>query len=128
MRLYLYIGSDIPQRFLLKYSDYDKTLPLNDLTPICPTREGSPSINYSYDVIRQALDKHEVKIRGLGVWKYFELLPLKKKSNIVSLSEGGTLLKKCKELAKTLGLRKLYIKNETTNPTGSFIDRGMTTS
>jgi threonine synthase len=114
------------QRFQLKCSDCDKTLPLYDLTPVCPACEGSPSINYNYDVIREALDKHEVKSRGPGVWKYFELLPLTKKSNIISLGEGGTFLQKCERLAKTLGLRKLYVKNETTNPTGSFIDRGMT--
>ncbi len=116
----------MPQRFLLQCLGCDKTLPLHHLTPVCPGCEEPLSINYNYDVIREALDKHKVKSRGPGVWKYFELLPLAKKLNIISLGEGGTFLQKCERLAKTLGLRKLYVKNETTNPTGSFIDRGMT--
>ncbi|MEM2106179.1 MAG: threonine synthase, partial [Candidatus Bathyarchaeia archaeon] len=42
------------------------------------------------------------------------------------LGEGGTALLQCERLAKNLGLERLLIKDETTNPTGSFLDRGMT--
>jgi threonine synthase len=45
---------------------------------------------------------------------------------VVSLGEGGTALLESKRLARELGLRKLLVKDETTNPTGSFLDRGMT--
>jgi len=41
------------------------------------------------------------------------------------LGEGGTFLQRCDRLAKECGIRKLYLKNETTNPTGSFMDRGV---
>ena len=44
----------------------------------------------------------------------------------MSLAEGGTGLHRCKRLGRKLGLRKLYVKNEGENPTGSFKDRGMT--
>jgi threonine synthase len=43
---------------------------------------------------------------------------------MVSLGEGGTYLHKCEGLAKDLGTDSLYLKDETTNPTGAFIDRG----
>jgi threonine synthase len=76
--------------------------------------------------ISEALEKTAFERRGPGVWKYLELLPVHTTSNIVSLGEGGTFLQKCDGLAKALGMRELYVKNETTNPTGSFIDRGMT--
>ncbi|MCK4567977.1 MAG: threonine synthase, partial [Candidatus Thorarchaeota archaeon] len=59
-----------------------------------------------------------------GIWKYSELLPVSTPSKAVSLGEGGTFLHKCDRLAKHLGLKSLYLKDETTNPTGSFIDRG----
>jgi threonine synthase len=64
--------------------------------------------------------------RQLSVWKYRELLPIEKEESIVSLSEGGTGLHHCKRLGRKLGLKKLYVKNEGENPTGSFKDRGMT--
>ena len=64
--------------------------------------------------------------RQLSVWKYRELLPVEKEESIVSLAEGGTGLHRCKRLGRKLGLKKLYVKNEGENPTGSFKDRGMT--
>ncbi len=42
------------------------------------------------------------------------------------MSEGGTGLHYCQRLGKKLRLKRLYVKNEGENPTGSFKDRGMT--
>jgi len=64
--------------------------------------------------------------RQLSVWKYREILPIEKQESIVSLAEGGTGLHMCRRLGRKLGLRRLYVKNEGENPTGSFKDRGMT--
>lgn len=61
-----------------------------------------------------------------GIWKYFDMLPIWGKENIVSLSEGGTPLLDCRNLARKLGLKSLHVKFEGLNPTGSFKDRGMT--
>ena len=63
--------------------------------------------------------------RQLSVWKYRELLPVGEQF-ITTLSEGGTGLHHCKRLGRELGLKRLYVKNEGENPTGSFKDRGMT--
>ena len=62
----------------------------------------------------------------LGVWKYFDLIPLWSEKNIVSLLEGGTTLFECRILAQHLGFSSVYVKFEGLNPTGSFKDRGMT--
>ena len=64
--------------------------------------------------------------RQISVWKYRELLPVENKESIISLAEGGTGLHKCRRLGRKLGLKRLYVKNEGENPTGSFKDRGMT--
>src|SRR5574341_953491 len=56
-------------------------------------------------------------------WRYFELLPIADKTNIVSLSAGFTPLQKADRLAQELGLKNLYIKNDSVNPTFSFKDR-----
>jgi threonine synthase len=64
--------------------------------------------------------------RQMGVWRYRELLPIERDGSIVTLAEGGTGLHHCKRLGRKFGLKKLYVKNEGENPTGSFKDRGMT--
>lgn len=61
-----------------------------------------------------------------GVWRYIDLIPLWDDKNVVSLSEGWTNLVECRNVAKILGLKSLYVKFEGLNPTGSFKDRGMT--
>src|SRR5271165_2644561 len=63
---------------------------------------------------------------ALGVWNYFDLIPIWNRSNIVSLTEGGTALVKCQNLEEYFGFKSLYVKFEGLNPTGSFKDRGMT--
>jgi threonine synthase len=57
------------------------------------------------------------------VEKYFDFLPLLKKSDIITLGEGYTKLVKSKRVAELLNVKNLYLKDETTNPTGSFKDR-----
>ncbi len=64
--------------------------------------------------------------RPLSVWRYSELLPVVDKTRVVSLFEGGTGLHGCTKLSALLGIRRLLVKNEGENPTGSFKDRGMT--
>jgi len=66
------------------------------------------------------------KKRSFSVWKYRELLPINSDRFITTLAEGGTGLHHCERLGHEIGLKRLYVKNEGENPTGSFKDRGMT--
>jgi threonine synthase len=67
-------------------------------------------------------ENRELKLSGPPrFWKYRPLLPPVK--HLVSLGEGGTPLHKAERLAKTVGLRELYLKDETRNPTNSYRDR-----
>jgi len=59
--------------------------------------------------------------REQGFWRYRQLLPPVK--HMVSLGEGGTPLHKAERLAKAVGLKDLYLKDETRNPTSSYRDR-----
>jgi len=88
--------------------------------------DGRLDIYYDYDRLGEAIDRKKLHSRPPGVWKYFEFLPVRDKRNIVTLSEGATPLLKASNLAKEIGLKELYIKDETRNPTGSFKDRSMT--
>ncbi|RLI14557.1 MAG: threonine synthase, partial [Candidatus Hecatellales archaeon] len=81
---------------------------------------------YDYRELRGRLSKASLESRPLSVWRYRELLPILDDSKIVSLREGGTKLHHCQRLGEKLGLKRLYVKTEGDNPTGSFKDRGMT--
>jgi threonine synthase len=61
-----------------------------------------------------------------GVWRYRRFLPEVNAEYVVSLGEGGTPLLRADRLGDALGLKDLRIKDETRNPTGSFLDRGAT--
>ncbi len=83
-------------------------------------------IHYDYEAIKERLDKNELTKRAPSVWKYAELLPVSDEHNIITLGEGGTALIRADRLAGALGLRGLYLKDDTRNPTSSFKDRPMT--
>jgi threonine synthase len=83
-------------------------------------------VDYDYELIRNEISREKLGKRPVGVWKYIELLPISDWSNIISLGEGGTYLHTASRIAERIGLKRLFIKDETTNPTGSFVDRGVT--
>src|SRR5918912_2024945 len=57
-------------------------------------------------------------------WRYFEIVPISDKSNIVNLNAGLTPLQHADRLGKEIGgLKNLFIKNDSVNPTFSFKDR-----
>jgi threonine synthase len=59
--------------------------------------------------------------------RYRDFLPINESTPIVSSGEGDTPLIYCPQLSKRVGRGcEVFVKNEGTNPTGSFKDRGMT--
>jgi len=99
---------------------------LDEIVYFCRKCGDLLEVEYDFTEAREDLEKSDWKRRPLSVWRYKELMPIKRSSAIVSLSEGGTGLHSCKRLGEHLGIRELYVKNEGENPTGSFKDRGMT--
>jgi len=63
--------------------------------------------------------------REKSLWRYRELLPLPADAETVSLGEGGTPLLRATRFGDEIGLRDLWIKDESENPTQSFKARGM---
>ncbi|MBS7613836.1 threonine synthase, partial [Candidatus Bathyarchaeota archaeon] len=91
----------------------------------CPKCGGLLDVEYDYDVLAETVPKSWFS-RPLGVWRYGELLPILNRTLRVSIGEGGTRLVHCRRLGEKLKLKNLYVKDEGSNPTGSFKDRGMT--
>ncbi len=97
---------------------------LSELLNLCPC--GSPLlVRYDIAKAKTALAKTSLAGRVASLWRYRELLPLQDDANLVSLGEGYTPLLEAKKLGGELGLRRLWIKDEAQNPTGSFKDRGL---
>ncbi|MCP8304265.1 MAG: threonine synthase [archaeon] len=90
----------------------------------CEDCFGPLEVTYNYDLIE--LDRKSFQDRPKTVWRYFELLPVNNRTKIVDLGAGYTILHRCDRLAEIFGLRKLYIKDDTVNPTYSFKDRPAT--
>jgi threonine synthase len=79
---------------------------------------------YDLPAVCTALKREDLSSRGQSMWRYRELLPAPE-SAIVTLGEGFTPLLPARRLGEELGLSKLWIKDESANPTGSFKARGM---
>ena len=77
-----------------------------------------------YDLAKSTLKKADLKNRPKTMWRYRALLPVENDAHIVSLGEGFTPLLEAANL-NNLGLKKLYIKDESGNPTASFKARGL---
>lgn len=80
-----------------------------------------------YDLERAAsdLDRNEIATRPTGLWRFAELLPVRDPAWRISLGEGGKPVLRLDRLGAQLGLRKLYLKDEGQNPTGSFKALGL---
>ncbi len=83
-------------------------------------------VRYDLDAAARTLTRESLKGRRADLWRYSEVLPVEREENIVSLGEGWTPLFGAERLGASLGLRHLYIKDESLNPTQSFKARGMT--
>jgi threonine synthase len=79
--------------------------------------------NYDLEAVAQAWRAELASRANHTMWRYWELLPLKERNNIVSMGEGGTPLLKSANLGLMLGHPHLYFKDERQGPTNSFKDR-----
>jgi threonine synthase len=81
----------------------------------CPKCGGILQVKYARSVNKDSFFSYSSRS---GVWRFFEMLPVERRENIVSLEEGNTPLIRTESLGEGV-----YVKDETRNPTGSFKDR-----
>jgi len=79
---------------------------------------------YDLNAVRDALNKEKLGSRAPNLWRYRELLPIRKKENLLSLGETMTPIVPLNKLGPELGLPHLYMKDEGLLPTGTFKARG----
>ena len=80
-----------------------------------------------YDVARMRAAGPSL-LAGAGLWRYASVLPIADPAHRVTLGEGGTPLLDCPRLARELGVRRLLLKFDGTNPTGTVKDRSSATA
>jgi threonine synthase len=91
----------------------------------CPDCQAPLLARYDLKTASQHISPDAIRRRPAGMWRWHELLPVINPENIVTLGEGDAPLLLVPRLAKKLGLTNLYIKDESSNPTGSFKARGL---
>jgi threonine synthase len=90
---------------------------------VCEFDFGPLEADYNYDLIRNSISRQVIESRPHSMWRYRELLPIDGDPT-VGLNTGFTPLVKADRLARALGIRELYVKNDAFNyPTLSFKDR-----
>ncbi|ALJ37064.1 threonine synthase [Azospirillum brasilense] len=90
------------------------------------SKAGKPLlVRYDLEGVRGALTKDALAERPQDLWRYRELLPVRRVQDIVTLGEAVTPLVALPKLAAKLGAAELLVKDEGRLPTGSFKARGL---
>jgi threonine synthase len=90
---------------------------------VCETCFGPLEIVYDYEGIRKAISREKIASRDKNLWRYRELLPIDADPR-VGMYSGYTPLVRAHRLAEVLGVKELYIKDDSVNhPTFSYKDR-----
>ena len=90
------------------------------------SRAGKPLlVRYDLGGLKKALSKQALAARPPDLWRYREMLPVRRTQDIVSLGEAITPLLPLPKMAARLGAGELLVKDEGRLPTGSFKARGL---
>ncbi|MFI5006167.1 MAG: threonine synthase [Solirubrobacterales bacterium] len=102
----------------------DRRYPAGQVWNLCEC--GGP-LFARYDLERAAKEMRpgHLALRAPNMWRYREVLPVEDPEDRVSLGEGFTPLLPTVRLGDALGLPRLFVKDESGNPTGSFKARGL---
>jgi threonine synthase len=109
----------------LECSGCGKRYDHNQIHTFCPICQSPLLSRYDLEEVRRRIDRDEITRRKKGMWRWHELLPVLREENQVFLGEGDTSLLCLQNLEKELGLAHLFVKDESSNPTGSFKARGL---
>ncbi|XGV96442.1 MAG: threonine synthase [Leptolyngbya sp. BL-A-14] len=90
---------------------------------VCEFCFGPLEVAYDYDALRRTVTRESIQAGPHSIWRYRPFLPVETNQPI-DVGTGMTPLVRANRLARQLGLKKLYIKNDAVNmPTLSFKDR-----
>ncbi len=91
---------------------------------VCSGCFGPLEVDYDLEVARRTLHREAVERRAPGIWRYLELLPVEA-APARGLKVGSTPLIDAARLGDALGIDRLWVKDDTRNPSLSFKDRAV---
>jgi threonine synthase len=91
-------------------------------TAVCPRDFGPVDPVYDWDALRATVTRESIAAGPPSIWRYAPFLPVEPPAD-ARLAPGLTPLVPAPRLASALGVRELYLKLDTANPTHSFKDR-----
>ena len=109
----------------LECSDCGTHYSTREIHTFCPDCQAPLITRYDLTAARRHLDREAVRARPRGMWRWSELLPVDDPANQVNLGEGDTPTLPLPRLGSELGLTRLFLKDESFNPTGTFKARGL---
>lgn len=89
---------------------------------VCDFCFGPLEVQYDRGAIQARVTRERIEAGPRSIWRYKDMLPVDD-DYIVDLNVGFTPLLRADNLARELGMRELWIKNDTCNPSWSFKDR-----
>ncbi|MBI2955522.1 MAG: threonine synthase [Chloroflexi bacterium] len=105
----------------LKCRECGRLYPLEPIH-VCEYCFGPLEVDYDYDEIKRIISREKIERGPLSLWRYKDLLPVERGEDS-SPGIGFTPLLRAYNLGRELGLKELYLKNDSVNPTFSFKDR-----
>ena len=112
----------------LECSDCGHEYSAHEIHTFCPDCQAALISRYNLAAARVTLDRDALRRRPRGMWRWHELLPVFHPENQVTLGEGDTPFLRLPHMERALGLSHLLLKDESSNPTGSFKARGLSTA
>ena len=109
----------------LQCSMTGETYAADQLMNLSPASDRPLLARYDLDQARQTLTRESLAAREPTMWRYAEVLPVQDERFRLSLGEGWTPLQRATRLGEEIGCPNTLIKDESTNPTGSFKARGL---
>jgi threonine synthase len=109
----------------LSCSTCGKSYSASQVNTYCLDCQASLLSNYDFEAVRAHVDRDEIYRRPKGMWRWHEVLPVQHPDNCIFLGEGDTAHLRLQNLGNKLGLHNLLLKDESSNPTGTFKARGL---
>ncbi|MDX1416917.1 MAG: pyridoxal-phosphate dependent enzyme, partial [Candidatus Promineifilaceae bacterium] len=86
--------------------------------------DGILDVQYDYDYISSRFSREKLQeSKDYTIWRYKPLLPVELDAEVPPLAVGWTPMYDAPRMARHLGLRQVWVKDDGRNPTASFKDR-----
>lgn len=105
----------------LRCRECSREYPVEPLN-VCEFCFGPLEVVYDYEQIKATTSRAKIEAGPRSMWRYADFLPADYNAR-TDINAGFTPLIRSRNLAETLGLDELYIKNDSVNPSYSFKDR-----